>query len=55
VRNLLNATGTPVDGGLNPRLFGGGPKIGTNFAVEEAFAERGDRVVAAGRACNWLS
>src|SRR5208282_4657312 len=23
-----------VDGGLNPRISGGGPKVGTNFAVD---------------------
>ena len=33
-----------VDGGENPRLFGGGEKVGTNFAVELLAAKsRGER------------
>ena len=29
-----------VDGGLNPRIFGGGAKIGTNFAVDLSAAKK---------------
>ena len=34
---------TTVDGGLNPRIFGGGAKIGTNFAVDFSAAKRWER------------
>ena len=36
------ARATVVDGGLNPRIFGGGAKIGTNFAVDFSAAKRWD-------------